>query len=103
MPDNTIPVTPSPRSVYIDIPGGYPLRVSLGKNIRRLRRAAELTQDQLGDILGVGQPAVSKWERDEAQPSASDLPRLAIAIRSRTDAILQGLSDEYDATSDLTR
>ena len=32
------------------------------ENIRRFRREKGLTQEQLGDALGVSSQAVSKWE-----------------------------------------
>ena len=36
----------------------------IGKKIKQLRRDADLTQEQLGDLLGVAYQTVSKWETD---------------------------------------
>ena len=36
---------------------------NIGKNIKRLRKEAGLTQQELGERLGVGKAAVSKWEK----------------------------------------
>lgn len=88
-------------TVYRNIPGGYALPVSLAKNIRRLRRAANLTQTQLGEALGVGQAAVSRWEKAKTLPDATILPRLALTIGSTLDLILQGEEAQYDAGRDL--
>lgn len=39
----------------------------VGSLIRRLRLEGELTQLQLGELLGVSDKAVSKWERGVSQ------------------------------------
>ena len=35
----------------------------VSKNIKRIRKEKGLTQEQLGQLLGVTTQAVSKWER----------------------------------------
>ncbi|WP_404418349.1 helix-turn-helix domain-containing protein [Marinospirillum sp.] len=42
----------------------------LGERIKRLRRAQNLTQQQLADLLNIDQGAVSRWERGHITPSA---------------------------------
>ncbi len=37
-------------------------QVNMGKLIAKLRKEKEMTQDELGYLLGVGSKAVSKWE-----------------------------------------
>ena len=101
MPVSNSPVTPTESAVYRDIPGGYALVVSLAQNIRRLRRAANLTQTQLGEQLGVGQGAVSKWEKGTTKPDASDLPALARRLGKSLDTVLEGLDAQYDSGRDL--
>lgn len=39
--------------------------MQLGERIRRLRLTREIGQTELGQIMGVGQPAISRWERGE--------------------------------------
>ena len=36
--------------------------MNIGTKIRELRRARDLTQDELAELLGVSYQAVSKWE-----------------------------------------
>lgn len=101
-----IPVTLAESGVYSDIPSRYPLPVppsSLAKNIRRLRRQADLTQAALGDRLGVGQGAVSKWESGETEPDASALPQLALIVGALLDDVLEGVDPQYDSRRDLLR
>ena len=38
------------------------MKLSLGENIRRLRRDRDMTQEQLADALAVSFQAVSRWE-----------------------------------------
>ncbi|SFX07574.1 helix-turn-helix domain-containing protein [Marinospirillum alkaliphilum] len=42
----------------------------LGERIKRLRRARNMTQQQLAELLGIDQGAVSRWERGHIMPSA---------------------------------
>jgi transcriptional regulator with XRE-family HTH domain len=71
--------------------------VSLAKNIRKLRRAADLNQLELGERLGVGQGAVSKWEAGDAEPKASMLPTLALTVNACLDELLENVNPRYDA------
>lgn len=50
---------------------------SFAKNIRRLRRQRELTQEQLAELLNVSPQAVSKWETGNACPDLGLLPVIA--------------------------
>lgn len=51
--------------------------MTIGKNIKRLRQNKGLTQEQLGEILGITGQAVSKWENGSALPDLPVLPVLA--------------------------
>lgn len=51
--------------------------MTIGKNIKRLRQNKGLTQEQLGNILGITGQAVSKWENGSALPDLPVLPTLA--------------------------
>ena len=39
------------------------MTIMIGENIKRLRTAKGLTQEQLSEVVGVTCAAVSKWER----------------------------------------
>ena len=51
--------------------------MTIGTNIKRLRMNKQVTQEQLGEVLGVSGQAVSKWENESALPDITFLPRLA--------------------------
>lgn len=46
-------------------------------NIRALREAADMTQEELAKKMGVKPPAVSKWERGLSLPPIDKVVRLA--------------------------
>lgn len=40
--------------------------MTIGNSIKRIRQNKGVTQEQLGDIIGVSGQAVSKWENGES-------------------------------------
>ena len=51
--------------------------LKIGENIKTNRKARELTQEELANILGVTKAAVSKWENSESYPDITMLPKIA--------------------------
>lgn len=51
--------------------------MTIGKNVKRLRQNKGITQEQLGEMLGISSQAVSKWENGSALPDITVLPKLA--------------------------
>lgn len=58
----------------------------IGMKIREFRTKKGLTQEELGQLVGVTTQAVSKWERGGA-PDAEILPRIADALGVSVDAL----------------
>ena len=52
---------------------------TLGRRIQEARKAAGLSQESLGERLGVSRQAVSKWELGDAVP---DTDKLVPLVRS---------------------
>ena len=61
--------------------------MSLGESILAARKAAGLSQEALGEKLGVVSQTVSKWERGESAPDAALLVPLADALGVSLDAL----------------
>ena len=57
--------------------------------IRELREAANLTQKQVADSMGVLTSAVSNWESEVALPRARQLPLLARVLGCSIDDLYQ--------------
>jgi transcriptional regulator with XRE-family HTH domain len=53
------------------------VKSQLGENLRRARRAADLTQEQVAAKLGVTKQTISDQERGEATPNEKNLQALA--------------------------
>ena len=62
--------------------------VCLGENIRSLRVAKGLTQEQLGYELGVSAQAVSRWENGATYPDITMLPMIADYFNVTLDELI---------------
>jgi len=63
---------------------------TIGKRIAELRRAKNLTQEDLAEKFGLSAQAVSKWENDQSCPDITLLPDLADLLGVSVDALLRG-------------
>lgn len=62
----------------------------IGQQIAALRKAKGITQNELGERVGVSFQAVSKWERGETLPDVAVLPDIARVLETSIDYILLG-------------
>lgn len=76
------------------------MNLMIGENIRRLRRARNLTQEEVAAHLGISFQAVSKWERGDGYPDISMLPPLANYFGVSVDELMgmseRARSEKYD-------
>ncbi len=63
---------------------------NVGEYISYLRKNKGLTQNELGERLGISFQAVSKWERGETLPEVAILLDLANVLETSVDHILNG-------------
>ncbi len=66
----------------------------LGKLIVELRKNKDLTQRQLGEILGVSNKTVSKWENGVTKPTVNTLYKLADYFGISVDELSDGATSE---------
>lgn len=64
--------------------------------LKELREERELTQKELAQSIGVAQSNVSRWEKDEMEPSAEIVVKLADFFQVSADYLL-GRSDDLGA------
>ena len=64
------------------------MKLNIGENIRRLRRSADMTQEQLADKLGVAYQSVSRWENGTTYPDMELLPALSSIFGVTVDELL---------------
>ncbi len=71
----------------------------IGKNIAEFRKDKALTQEQLGEAVGVTGQAVSKWENG-GMPDAYLLPEIAAALGVSVDRLFEIEHKKHIPTSD---
>lgn len=62
---------------------------TLGELIKRVRKLAKLSQEELARSVGVSQQALGKWESDESLPRPKALSRLAVCLGVPTEDLYQ--------------
>ena len=67
--------------------------MSLNERIAQARRAAGLSQEQLGEALGVSRQAVSKWESGQTRPDLDSLSAMCELFHLSADYLLLGRED----------
>ena len=62
--------------------------MSFGENLRLMRKARNLTQEQFAEALGVSRQAVSKWEADSGYPETEKLIAISRVLGVSVDKLL---------------
>ena len=62
--------------------------MQIGEVIRKYRKEAGITQEELAKRLGVTTPAVNKWENNNTQPDIALLSPIARLLNITTDTLL---------------
>ena len=73
-----------------------------GAQIAALRKGKGMTQNELGNRLGISFQAVSKWERGETLPDTAILLDLARVLDTTVDQILSAGEREIPAKGQIT-
>ncbi|WP_234121536.1 helix-turn-helix domain-containing protein [Clostridium hydrogenum] len=63
-------------------------KISIGEIIFKLRKKKKITQEELGNYIGVSTAAVSKWESGNSYPDITFLPVLAAFFEVSIDELL---------------
>ena len=67
------------------------------QRLAAVRKAAGLTQEQLGELVGVTRQAVSKWEAAQAVPDALMIAEICRRLHVSADYILLDKEPEEEA------
>lgn len=68
-------------------------RKIIGKHIRLARIEAELSQDELAELLGITQKALSRWERGTVEVGAVTLKQVADALHKPISVFYEPFAD----------
>ena len=74
--------------------------MELSKMIGKMRTDSGLSQEKLGEILGVSRQAVQKWESGAALPDIDNIIKISRYFGLSTDAMIFGADKR--ATEELT-
>lgn len=75
----------------------------IGRFIAELRKEMGITQEQLGDMIGVTNKTVSRWETGTYLPPADALMRLSALFKVSINELLSGqrlAAEEYQAAAE---
>lgn len=75
--------------------------MTLGEQIQALRKAAGMSQEELGDRLGVARQSVSKWESDSTIPELDKLIAMSRLFGVSVGRLL-GIEEEGEPDHELT-
>lgn len=65
---------------------------TLGQRLAKLRNERNLSQDQLGNLVGLDRRAISSYEKDMRLPTCDTIVKLSKVFHVTTDSIL-GIDD----------
>lgn len=74
---------------------------TMGQIIRRLRKDADLTQEELAEMIGVTYQAVSRWENDTGMPDISQLVPLASVFDIPIDVLFGRVGQNAEEVDDF--
>ena len=72
----------------LNVVKGMILFMKLGENILKLRKQNGLSQEQLGDQVGVTRQTISNWELGETAPNPEQLKALSKVLNVSIDELL---------------
>ena len=67
----------------------------IGEVIRKYRKEAGITQEEMAKRLGVTTPAVNKWENNNTMPDVTLLAPIARLLNITTDTLLSFREDLF--------
>lgn len=70
--------------------------MSIGERIADLRKAQNISQGQLAEVLDISRQAVSKWENDQACPDTLKLVKLAEVLDTEVEYLATGRKPVYE-------
>ena len=68
----------------------------IGKNLQKLRKMMNLTQEALAEKVGVARQTIAKWETEESTPDLEMSGKLASVLEISLDDLVNAPEDELD-------
>lgn len=64
--------------------------MTVGQRIRQWRKERNFTQKQLGELAGIAEPTIRRYELGKLNPKYETIVKIATALRISTGALLGG-------------
>ena len=71
--------------------------MAIGQRIKELRNNKKLTQSALADLVNLSYIQVGRYEKGKSTPSAEVLQKLAVALDTTTDYLMNGATEQVQA------
>ena len=68
----------------------------IGKNLQKLRKQNELTQEAMAELVGVARQTIAKWETGESVSDLEMAGKLASALKVSLDDLTNAPENELD-------
>lgn len=68
--------------------------MTIGERIRNLRKTRNLTQKQLGELSGIAEPTIRRYELGKLNPKYETIKKIAVALQT-TPEFLMGSQGNY--------
>lgn len=75
------------------------MSIKQGEYLKKLRTENNLSQEKLGEKLGLSRQSISKWEQGNAVPDIENIMKLAKLYNVSVDSILNGEEDKKEEIS----
>ncbi len=72
---------------------------NIGKNIRKIRTAKGITQEQLAEQMNLTRQAISSWETGKTEPDSEAMKKMAEIFGCTLDDIIYG--EKQNSTSEI--
>lgn len=76
------------------------ISMNIGENIKHFRKLKKMTQKQLGELCGIAEPNIRKYELDKQNPKRETIEKIAEALEINP-TILLGWENDYNPNSKL--
>lgn len=76
---------------------------NLGEKLFELRKAKNLSQEEVADKLGVTRQSVSKWETNQSTPDFDKIVPLCELFEITTDELLKGEKKQEEAKEEIKK
>lgn len=73
--------------------------IMVGSYIRKLRKSRGLTQKELGEMVGVGDGTISRWENGQRKPVPENIAKIADALGVRPSDLTSRMEDFPESAS----